>query len=819
MSHVAQESNFIIISSPARARAYARAVRLCLFVAATRTREKESANAISNGKRFGSCPSTSCARQGMDPKPPCVWDETEVLLKASTEHRDQSLAALWVRGYIRNMVCFPRLHIVSDNVSTVRSRFASIPNVSFHQLQYPDIMLNAGLGHSVYSKDGAKRIHGLPAVYFAIQWPMMWADNFTTARHVLIFDTDTLPVVPLRCHHFFDEAERPIWHTWAWPKPPAWLRHVNALFNATQQPTAPGIERAPIPAHGDFMTFFPVVIPRIALPMARDAVARAYGAHFDEAWLRMKNPSYGDIIGKTAAMLVPDAIKVVHCPAVGKIKQLIPTAELEAQKENECRDLVTTVEHLKHPFRDCHTGHCHHLARSSAVQYGARLLAQGAAFQRGEAPLPTELFHYQSDRSRIHQQALESRVNSLDQPGRLCGMPRQVRADARNLPAAPAAAVSLVTLGGTEPPAASSNSADLALLVYDNKYNASVGPLPRHLLYRSALQLHVPVHIGSLVPASVRKWQPGDRELWLMQTLPTLKQALVVLLDGFDTVLMCSAAELADKWRRLAGHGRILISTEKQLWPEEGMYHGERQSGPTGVYPKPLAHGSKGEQASAALSRYINIGALIGSPTALSSLLRCMSTRYASFPYQCPLRDTPNGTYEYISTAPFRTRRIGWVRGNWGWEQACFHTYLMEQANGALPETCPHLVLDHLSDFVLNFNKIGPKLVWPWAVSEPMRSPFSNAPSCVLHANGAGKYAMPVMHFWWDTVHAKGAFGRSRSLAAQWHGREHQRAQLLRNFSALYVQQWVQALKPQLLRESSAILMLKDALRSLPSVN
>jgi len=143
----------------------------------------------------------------------------------------------------------------------------------------------------------------------------------------------------------------------------------------------------------------------------------------------------------------------------------------------------------------------------------------------------------------------------------------------------------------------------------------------------------------------------------------------------------------------------------------------------------------------------------------------------------------------------------------------------MEQANGALPETCPHLVLDHLSDFVLNFNKIGPKLVWPWAVSEPMRSPFSNAPSCVLHANGAGKYAMPVMHFWWDTVHAKGAFGRSRSLAAQWHGREHQRAQLLRNFSALYVQQWVQALKPQLLRESSAILMLKDALRSLPSVN
>ena len=36
---------------------------------------------------------------------------------------------------------------------------------------------------------------------------------------------------------------------------------------------------------------------------------------------------------------------------------------------------------------------------------------------------------------------------------------------------------------------------------------------------------------------------------------------------------------------------------------------------------------------------------------------------------------------------------------------------------------------------------------------------------------------------------------------------------LMRNFSRGYVAQWVQALKPQLLRESSAQLMLKAALQ------
>ena len=747
---------------------------------------------------------------------PCIWDETEVLLKASTEQRDQPLAALWVRGYVKNMVCFPRLHIVSDNINAVAKRFATVPNVTFHQLQWPKVMLDAGLGHSIYSKEGAKKIHGLPAVYFAIQWPMMWADNFTIARHVMIFDTDTLPVLPLRCHHLFDDDERPFWHTWAWPKPPAWLRHVNALFNRTNTPSAHRVEEVLAP-NADFMTFFPVVIPRSILKPARDAVARTYGTYFDEAWLRMKNPSYGDVLGKTAALLLPDSIKVVHCPALGRMKQIISAEELEAQNGNACRDHVTVVEHLKHPFRDCHTGHCHHLARANAVQYGARLLAQGTAFQRGEASFPTELFHYQAARGASHQKRLETAATRQDVQGRVCGVPRHGTDSSRDAGVRVEASPLATLMAPAAAPKIESAEAHLALLVYDNHYNASVGPNPRHLLYRSAVHLGVPVHIGSLVPASVRRWQPGDRELWLMRTLPTLTEKLIVLLDGFDTVLMCRMSELAERWRRLAGENRILISTEKQLWPEEGMYHGERQSGANGVYPKPVSVGSMGERAAAALSRYINIGALIGSPTSLLGLLRCMETRYASFPYQCPIRVASNGTYDYVSTAPFRTRRVGTVRGNWGWEQSCFHTYLMEQTRGALPSDCPRLVLDYQSEFVLNFNKIGPKLEWPWGDEQRMRSPFSKAESCVLHANGAGKYAMPVLHFWYDHVHApeRTRYSAAR-LASIWL--EHQeklRDRVLQNFTVNYVRQWVQALKPQLLRQSSALLMLKDALRSI----
>ena len=367
------------------------------------------------------------------PRSPCIWDATEIVLKASVEGRDQALAALWVGSYVRNMVCFPRLNVLSDNVSVAAHRFATVPNVSLHQLEWPQQLIEHGLGQSIYHPSAAKKLHGLPPIYYSIQWPFMWADNFTSplARHVLILDTDTLPVLPLRCHHLFDEAERPVWHTWAWPKPPGWLAHTNAIFaNGTrassggEQASGSG-ERAGhrLATNADFMTFFPVVIPRAVLPVARAAIEQAYGRHFDAAWLQIKNPSYGDLVGKAAALHRPETISVVHCPSVGRPKEVIPTELLASHAENACRDFVTVVEHLKHPFRDCHTGKCHHLARANAVRYGAQLLERAATFTREGRGFPSELYHYQSNRSLAHQQRLEARAVREDRPGRVCGLP------------------------------------------------------------------------------------------------------------------------------------------------------------------------------------------------------------------------------------------------------------------------------------------------------------------------------------------------------------------------------------------------------------
>ena len=156
----------------------------------------------------------------------------------------------------------------------------------------------------------------------------------------------------------------------------------------------------------------------------------------------------------------------------------------------------------------------------------------------------------------------------MDLPGRICGVP----------PAAPAAPAAATTrLAGSSPsanPASSrveelnelspgSSERRVSILVYDNRFNGTGGVSPRHLLYRSASKLGVPVFVGNLVPASVRKWQPGDRENWLLRMLPRMTAKVVVLLDGFDTVLMCKAQELYEKWQRLAGDDKILISGEK----------------------------------------------------------------------------------------------------------------------------------------------------------------------------------------------------------------------------------------------------------------
>ena len=69
------------------------------------------------------------------------------------------------------------------------------------------------------------------------------------------------------------------------------------------------------------------------------------------------------------------------------------------------------------------------------------------------------------------------------------------------------------------------------------------------------------------------------------------------------------------------------------------------------------------------------------------------------------------------------------------------------------------------------------------------------------------------IHLWWDHVHSVERQPQAKAIVLA----PANRPALMRNFSRQYVDQWVQALKPQLLRESSALIMLKDALRTAPA--
>ena len=301
------------------------------------------------------------------------------------------------------------------------------------------------------------------------------------------------------------------------------------------------------------------------------------------------------------------------------------------------------------------------------------------------------------------------------------------------------------------------------LLLYDNKHDASGKMKLTDLLYRSASHLGVPFQVGSLLPASERPWMAGDREEWLLRMLPSVKSRLVVLLDATDAVLFCSAAELATKWQALAGtssngRGRVLIGVEQQLWPEEQYYKlGARKA----EYPRaPIGHtqGKPGNTLPGTPFRFINIGMLAGPPADVHALLRCMQERYDGFPRQCPGGRKSNGTYEFFSNAPHRTR-FGVFSGHWGWEQSCFHNYYYEQVNGHLPQHCPELALDYRAEIIFNLKKTVEALVLDWTAYARPRINHTWLPSlrgvrpCVLHANSATKSLMPILQLFLERMH------------------------------------------------------------------
>ena len=183
------------------------------------------------------------------PTPPeqCKWSQTEVLLKANVQNaEDEPLASGWVLAWLWNMECFPRLHVIYDvqPTASLARIYGRVPNQTSHLLRYPF----AARGHPRFSMQ--------MDVFWRIQWPMLWADNFTTAPFVMVLDSDSPLTMPLRCHHIFDQElpSLPVWHSWQWPKPPQWSISADAIVRNMAGPGA----KLPFPKGLDFMTFFPV---------------------------------------------------------------------------------------------------------------------------------------------------------------------------------------------------------------------------------------------------------------------------------------------------------------------------------------------------------------------------------------------------------------------------------------------------------------------------------------------------------------------------------------------------------------------------------
>ena len=126
---------------------------------------------------------------------------------------------------------------------------------------------------------------------------------------------------------------------------------------------------------------------------------------FDDVYMAIARPSYGDLLGKVALLRELQgkgkAISWVHCP-------LTSTASTEENGSRQaCLDYVPAAEHVRHPIQGAHggMGAAQNMNYTEAALYGARLLVRMRSFVRGNMPLPAEMFHYaNSSRPRSDEQ-------------------------------------------------------------------------------------------------------------------------------------------------------------------------------------------------------------------------------------------------------------------------------------------------------------------------------------------------------------------------------------------------------------------------------
>ena len=360
---------------------------------------------------------------------PCMWDATENILKASMQDKESAVLAAWARGYQLAFSCFPRLHVITktDQFPKAKRFLSGIPNVTYRENAFTQAVEDAGS-------------------YIMIQWHLVWADNFTTAPHILFFDVDAVPILPLQCHHLFDDSERPMLYAWRYNRPTHWTQPDSAIMQAAQLrgETFPRAFTATM-ANLDFMTFWPIVAPRYVLPELRRLVTAASNeSYFDAAWIALVHGSHSDMIGKTAMALFPDRVRVHLCPMIyngtgtGHRPAHEVSDELSAFYGQQtsllqfpCRDRIAPIEHVKHPLQGLHTPQhgVRFMPLFKAAEYAHALINDSIRFQHEGGALPASLFHYREfhrnpDRNQSRSQSRWSRLDAWqrDEPNRVCGV-------------------------------------------------------------------------------------------------------------------------------------------------------------------------------------------------------------------------------------------------------------------------------------------------------------------------------------------------------------------------------------------------------------
>lgn len=383
----------------------------------------------------------------------------------------------WIRGYLSSFSCFPRLHVITNGSSLQKAHhlMGHVPNVTFRANSFSPLIAKAG-------------------PFYWIQWHLMWADNFTVAPYILFFDVDAIPVLPLRCHHLFDEEDRVRLFAFRYHDKNGgtaagthWVRPDSGVFLQAQRRGETFARHfTPAMVDLDFMTFWPIVALRKALPEMRRLVTAAMNAtHFDAALLTLRDGSHADLLAKTSMVLFPERVRVRLCPDIvnrsaGEVEgeraaledhalgRALSRAEdrdadraadrvghrvghrtegrADARPGSEpsqhafgaqhafgssCYEQVNAVEHVKHPLQSLHSPSMgvRFKSASSAATYAHELINASLDWQHGVGDIPYRLFAYKHTALRF--KARHNRTDALDRwlyqdewPGRVCGARR-----------------------------------------------------------------------------------------------------------------------------------------------------------------------------------------------------------------------------------------------------------------------------------------------------------------------------------------------------------------------------------------------------------